>query len=193
METIIYKINFFTYWHTGSGLSGGVDANLAVIKNEDQLPFIPGKTLKGLLREAASTLNGLNSNMVSEEFIATVFGVGEDKVGEEFSSGNCFFSNALLSGNLISYFQGKKEDKEFLFKIIASTAINENGIAKNQSLRQMEVTVPLTLYATIEGFPNDVGYLEQLQYCFQWIKKIGVNRTRGLGYCELSYLKPESR
>ncbi len=192
MSTITYQIEFSTYWHTGSGLSGGVDANLAVIKDEHELPFIPGRTMKGLLREAAEMLNELNTDLVSKDFIATVFGIGEDQsTNGEYRAGQCFFSNAMLSKYLTDHLQSHPEKGKMLFTTIASTAINEKGIAKNQTLRQLEVTIPLSLYATIESFPDDQEMVKQLNYCFQWIKKMGTNRTRGLGRCAFSQIKPD--
>ena len=189
--TIIYKIEFFTYWHTGSGLSGGVETSLQVIKNEHGLPFIPGRTLKGLLREAAVIINDLHSDAVSQDFIASIFGIGEDKNQEEiFKQGQCFFGNATLSKSVSEHLKDEAEKRKYLFTAIASTAINENGLAKDQSLRQIEATIPLTLYAEIENFPDDDTSLAQLQKCFQWIKKMGYNRTRGFGRCEFSHYKP---
>lgn len=62
---ITYSIEFNTYWHIGSGLSGGVEVDSLVLKDNDTdaLPYIPGKTLKGLLREAAEVLKELNTEI----------------------------------------------------------------------------------------------------------------------------------
>ncbi len=53
---IRYKIQFHTFWHCGSGLASGADADLLVIKDKDGIPYVPGKTVKGLLREAFDLL-----------------------------------------------------------------------------------------------------------------------------------------
>ena len=82
--------------------------------------------------------------------------------------------------------------KKHLFVVIESTAIDSNGLAKDQSLRQIEATVPLTLYAAIEDFPADDQSINQLLSCFQWIKKMGSNRTRGFGRCQFSHYKTVS-
>ena len=52
MSTIKYEIEFFSNWHCGSGLAAGADVDALVIKDQEGLPYIPGRTLKGLLREA---------------------------------------------------------------------------------------------------------------------------------------------
>ena len=78
-----------------------------------------------------------------------------------------------------------KKLTDSLYQVISSTQIDESGQAKDQSLRQLEVTVPLTLYASIEHLLKE-EYKEQMQHCFNWIKQMGVNRNRGLGKCKFS-------
>lgn len=193
-----YKIDFFTYWHTGSGLSAGTAANATVLRNAQGLPYISGKTLKGLLREAGETINGFSKELVSDAFLKDVFGTGQlvldAKRAELMAAGkasnsveewavptDCFFSNAELSQNLS---EKLKEEAQWLYDTISSTAIESNGIARENSLRTMEVTIPLTLFATIADFPTTANYVEELTNCMKWIKRLGVNRNRGLGRCE---------
>jgi CRISPR/Cas system CSM-associated protein Csm3 (group 7 of RAMP superfamily) len=188
--TIEYKIEFFSYWHTGSGLSGSTYSDILVNKTQEGLPFIPGKTLKGLLREAAEIIHGLESNSVSATFIKDVFGEKPPEDSTEAahptSEASCFFSSANLSEFLRTNLD--EEEKRLLYHVLASTKIDRNGLAENGSLRQMEVTVPLVLFARIEHFPDDPGYKQQLDYCFKWIKRMGLNRFRGLGRCQISFL-----
>ena len=66
MKDLNIKIEFFSPWHCGSGLSAGADADSLVIKDINGLPFIPGKTIKGLIREAVedyAALRGLDMNL----------------------------------------------------------------------------------------------------------------------------------
>jgi CRISPR/Cas system CSM-associated protein Csm3 (group 7 of RAMP superfamily) len=190
MKTIIYQIEFFTYWHTSSGLSGSTYADLLVNKTDKNLPFIPGKTLKGLLREAAENIHELNSDLVRLPFIKDVFGISpsvEDAQKEVFrEEAKSFFSNANLSENLTTAI---KEESEYLYNVIASTKIDKNGLADEGSLRQLEVTIPLVLYAKVEQFPEGSNYETQFEYCLQWVKRMGLNRSRGLGRCNFSILK----
>ncbi len=184
-KRIIYQIEFFSYWHAGSGLSGGTDANLTVIKNHLGLPYIPGRSLKGLLREAADFIHHFQPNKMPEDFIHTIFGLGDDEEKKQTEkAGQCYFGNAELSQYLSEKI--KEQKKELLFKTLASTAIDANGLAKDHSLRRMEVCIPLTLYASIENFPADPDNLLRLEQCFQWTKRMGSNRTRGLGPCQFS-------
>jgi len=159
-------IKFFTYWHCGSGSSGGSSVDALVARDAQGLPFIPGKTLKGHIREMAETLN-------KNEFVDTCFGVSKDGVEKE---GECYFSNATIEENI------SKELAPYLFKTISSTQIGDNGLAVTGSLREIEVVVPITLYACIENCENE----ELMKNAFSQVKRMGLNRTRGLGRCEIT-------
>ena len=50
MQTLTYQIQFHSYWHCGSGLAAGAGVDALVVKDANGLPFVPGKTIKGLLR-----------------------------------------------------------------------------------------------------------------------------------------------
>ena len=191
MKTINYQIEFFSYWHASSGLAGSTYADLLVNKTRNGLPYIPGRTLKGFLREAAEVIHEFDSTLVTQAFILDVFGQEPTKedVEEERATteAQCFFTNANLSGYLGSAIQERQ--KPYLYSVLASTKINKQGLAADATLRQLEVTVPLTLLASIEQFPDNQNYEQQLLYCFQWIKRMGLNRSRGLGRCRFSIIK----
>lgn len=191
MNTIEYHIEFFSYWHASSGLASSTYADLLVNKTREGLPYIPGRTLKGLLREAAETIRKLDPMYITDEFIIDVFGEAptEKDLDKELATTEalCFFTNANLSTFLVNSIS--EEQKPFLFSILASTKIDEYGVATDTTLRQLEVTVPLILFASIENFPDKKDYKQQLLYCFQWIKRMGLNRSRGLGRCRFSMTK----
>jgi CRISPR/Cas system CSM-associated protein Csm3 (group 7 of RAMP superfamily) len=191
MNRIAYQIEFFSYWHASSGLAGSAYADLLVKRTREGLPYIPGRTLKGLLREAAEIINKLDSNLVTQTFIVDVFGQAPDEkdIEEERATleAKSFFSNAYLSDHLKKMIPEKQIP--FLYHVLAATKINEKGVAADGTLRQLEVTIPLILLATIEQFPDKPGYEQQLNYCFQWIKRMGLNRSRGLGRCQFSIIQ----
>ena len=186
--TVNYTIEFFSYWHVGSGLSSGTYADSVVKKTADGFPYIPGKTLKGLLREAAEHIHAFDENLVTAEFIADVFGMeptSKDTITDNLKVSSCFFSNAFLSDYIRDNTEAKH--RQYFFDIIASTRINERGTAETGTLRQIEVTVPLILHAVIENFPDSPsGYKKQIEYCFKWVKRLGLGRNRGLGRCKIS-------
>ena len=91
---ITYTIEFFSYWHCGSGLSAGADVDSLVIKDAKGMPFVPGKTIKGLIREAAETLTCLAPDKYpSQKIIDNIFGK-RSETAEIPQIGKAFFSNA---------------------------------------------------------------------------------------------------
>ena len=186
MKTINYKIEFFSCWHCGSGLSAGADVDALVIKDKNGIPFIPGKTIKGLLREAVEEIlySGVEDAHSVDELIKESFGLFIDK--NNFWKGSMFFTNAELSPSLQSKIQSLQLEK-YLYTSIASTAIEENGTAKDFSLRKIQLVVPCELYGTIMNVPDNME--EILAKGLKFIKRVGVNRNRGLGRCSLSVIE----
>lgn len=177
-----FKIIFFSNWHCGSGLAAGADVDALVVKDSNGLPYVPGKTLKGLLREAAKELNG-NCSLLNK-----IFGQpGDAKLSETDGTriGEAYFGNATLpegpaivASNLTPH----------LFQTFSSTAIDEKtGIAKDYSLRRIETVVPCTLEGEIRNVPEGGDSL--LEEAMQFIKRMGTGRNRGYGRCKISVIK----
>jgi len=192
MKDIIYKITFYSEWHCGSGLTSGSDLDALVVKDAEGFPYIPGKTIKGLLKEAAVEMIELNSKDAEKStFITELFGYFDDEKADKseiHTKGTAFFSNAVLSEDL------RKQAKEhgltnFFFRDMASTAIGDNGIAKKHSLRRMETVIPCQLIASVSGV--DDKYAGDLEKTMQWVKRLGQNRHRGLGRCKFEIVKEE--
>lgn len=189
-KDISYKITFFSEWHCGSGLTSGSDLDGLVVRDGDGFPFIPGKTLKGLLKEAAECILSLqNKESGSDGFITKVFGYfdeGNINASKIHSKGEAFFSDAVIHPDLKQYVcYNSLED--YFFRKVASTKIGENGIAEKHSLRSLETTIPCELTATI--YHVDEEYKAQLQQCMQWVKRLGLNRHRGLGRCKFEIIE----
>lgn len=183
-----YRLVFYGDWHTGSGLAAGAEVNLTVARDRKGHPYVPGKTLKGLLHEAALDLRDFgDSAAITADFIKTVFGEGEDKrssnapVADEIIASKSFFSNATLSAAFRA--ELGEGEQPFLFRTLNSTAIDEQGVAKDKSLRSLEVTIPLVLFARVDQLPEE--YHPALKRCCNYVKRLGQNRNRGLGKCQL--------
>lgn len=188
MLDITYKIEFKSFWHAGSGLSGGTFSDALVMKDPNGLPFIPGKTIKGLLRDAAVQMHAFDAQIISEEFINTVFGNVPDAATNHVTTpASSFVTDAYLSRFLIEELEHSESLKSGLFQVLTATQIDSNGISKDASLRQIEVSIPLTLFGKILHI--DECYVAEMNHCFQWVKRLGLNRSRGLGRCEFSISK----
>lgn len=191
MKTIKYSINFFSEWHAGSGLTSGSNLDALVIKDKNGLPYIPGRTLKGLLREAAEELSDLG--VCNEKFVLQVFGKPSEQVTiysnieDNSTQGKCFFSNATISEDL-STVVSANQFSSFFYRSVASTAIEaDKGVARKHSLRIMETTIPCALFAEIMDVPDEFEI--SIENCLKWVKRLGQNRNRGLGRCEFKLYK----
>jgi CRISPR/Cas system CSM-associated protein Csm3 (group 7 of RAMP superfamily) len=181
-----YVISFYTDWHCGSGLSSGADVDLLVIKDKNKLPFIPGKTVKGLVREAVEEIHSFAGLSLD---LKKVFGI-EENVKEKIESGQgcCFFTNAEINEDLRKSIVSNNL-QDYLYRSLASTAIDKNGIAEEHSLRKMEVCVPCELEGEILDVPDD--FLEIMEKGLKFIKRLGQNRNRGLGRCSIKVIRNE--
>lgn len=186
--TLHYELTFYDYWHLSSGLSAGARLDSSVVKDSDGLPYAPAKTLKGLVREMAEHSGDCT-------FVNSCFGGSTDEKDPCYDAksknvqGVCYFSNATLKEDLKEQIVSNNL-QENLYDIIASTKINEHGVAEDKSLREIEVVIPVTLQGEIKDIPDQVSY-EKMKQALEKIKRMGLNRTRGLGRCEFKIVKEQ--
>lgn len=191
--TIDYKIEFHSYWHCGSGLAAGADADALVVKDKDGLPFVPGKTIKGLLREAATELLCLKDKTVNKELCVEddffkVFG-SEGTSDCKVAVSETFFSNAELP-------EDQKEKitrgglSEYMYDSVSRTALKD-GVADEHSLRKVQVAVPCTLYGKVLFVPE--GMEKTLEDAMGFVKALGLNRSRGLGRCTFTIVETQNK
>ena len=179
---IKYKIKFFSNWHCGSGLSAGADVDLLVIKDKNGLPFVPGKTIKGLVREAMLDIKEFEGYEGKQINIDKLLGKKNEKDDEEMQSGELFFYNATIPESIAEEIIGA-DAASYLYTAISSTAIEEDGVAKDHSLRRMEVTIPCELEGIIHGVREENE--KDIEKALKYIKRLGQNRNRGLGRCDI--------
>jgi CRISPR/Cas system CSM-associated protein Csm3 (group 7 of RAMP superfamily) len=180
MHDIKYTIQFLSDWHCGSGLSGGAETDADIIKDEYGIPYVPGKTIKGLMRYALNEMQQVQPDEVNQSEVDALFGE------EGKTSGTAFFSNATL----VDHEDIKKNQLgEHLFRNVASTQIDTNGVAVDKSLRVMEVCMPVTLSGAIQVPQENIEHTKLLDKAMKWTRAIGVNRNRGLGRCIIKLSK----
>lgn len=187
--TFYGTIRFYEYWHAGSGEAGVGDVDDSPVKNRHGLPYLPGKTLKGLLHEAFCELAawGAVSQLIrpSVSLVEQLFG-SESRQGRR----NCGWlrvSDAVLPGDLADYLVDRQM-QEGLFEVISATAIEESGIARARSLRRFEVAVPVELSFTLSvDNPPDAFGATDPQAMFaaacRLIRRAGKFRNSGFGRC----------
>ena len=180
MTTVKYNIIFHSPWHCGSGLSAGADLDALVIKDKDGLPYIPGKTLKGLIREAVEDYVSLLGIDEKDDLIEAAFGRKNVADSKDVSLGNAFFTNAVLSSSEKSEIL-KYQLHQHLYLTKASTRIDDDGIAEDHTLRRIEMVVPCTLCGEIIDLDDKLR--DTVVKSLGLIKRLGVNRNRDLGRC----------
>jgi len=166
MGKLYYVVKFLDFWHISSGESGGAIYDYLVKKDNNMMPYIPGKTIKGLVRENAEKLG-------KKEFVNNVL----DNSSSFFSNLYIIDKEEIINSSLQPY----------LFKTLTFTAIDKKGIAKDNTLREIEFVVPVSLEGYIE---IEDKYIEELKLILSQIKRMGLNRNRGFGRCNI-YFKDE--
>jgi CRISPR/Cas system CSM-associated protein Csm3 (group 7 of RAMP superfamily) len=192
---------FQTYWHIGTGRGSGQHLDALVEKDAQGLPYIPGKTIKGLFRDALYKLDNWQATKNTD----LLFGLRTDsneKDRTETQPGLLRFSNVQL---VEQAYLSQPENSQLiphLFQTLASTAIDEKtGSAKDKSLRMTEVVIPAQLHGEITLLPpiEDSKFAEQqtqllaqpdkiqqlLAQAASLITHIGANKNRGMGRVRL--------
>ncbi len=182
---IQYKIKFYSDWNCGSGLAAGADVDLLPIRDPQGLPFVPGKTMKGLVREALESLYAVKGR--DEQPLIEMLGKKNDVAtdGDDMKSGCSFFMNAVIPAAQAQLIVSQKL-QQFMFRRVSSTSIDKDGIAKDHSLRKIQVAVPCELEGSILDVPETA--VPDVVDALRFIKRLGSNRNRGLGRCDIEVL-----
>ncbi len=163
-----YELKFYDYWHLGSGLSAGAKLDSTVVKDAQNIPYAPAKTIKGLAREIAELTQ-------DSAFVKRFFGAEGVEIAQ------LYFSNARLDEQAYKEIVSNSlQDR--LYDVIASTQIKD-GIAVDNSLREIEVVIPISLYGEVDNIQTQED-VTKVADALKMIKRIGLNRNRGLGRCE---------
>lgn len=200
------NLDFTNYWHAGSGRSSGYHLDALCERDDSQLPILPGRQLKGLLRhavhraEAWGWLSGLPlpaGPLQSHEEL--LFGSRSHAESRDATQpGLLRVDTARLPDAEHQWLAHSEhtELREELFGELFSTAINEEGSAQRYSLRGLQVCIPLRLQAALDvGITtSDPGLRAQQQAYIQaataWsaleaalplLDALGAHRSRGLG------------
>ncbi|MBI2470389.1 MAG: hypothetical protein HYV59_04000 [Planctomycetes bacterium] len=163
---INYTITLISKWHAGSG-EGGLFANRLIRKDARNLPFIPGSTLKGIIRgnceKLSSTLNFppptnphdkklIHSDSFTE--LSKVASPVDAIFGNCFEEGNLFFRDARLNEEQLNLLDARPA-----LRVSSRTRIHVNrllGTAKEKHLFSSEYTEPTEFTTTIDGYHNDL-------------------------------------
>lgn len=163
-------------------------------------PTIPGKRLRGCLREAALELNDWGVNINTEY----LFGTGKE------GAAHIRLSSAQVEGyeEIVEVIRKNKDAKIFhpqnvlgcYCYIRTQNSIDyETGVSKDKTLRTMRVVKKGTVFYADVQLPEDKNKVMEFLKCCYVMKHMGISRTRGLGEVKLSVfdmdgneIKPDS-
>ena len=197
MMTKTLQIDISSYWHAGTGAGQGALLDSVVEKNDMGLPYLPGRTLKGILRDAVyrwEQLGGYQEQPISN-VTDLLFGVWGDE-GNETTQGIVRVGSANMDEQFITAIKHHPDGKKLINYLYAehfSTKIDEKtGVAVDQSLRGSELTIPMPLFAELSIIDSNSNLSDELAFtllsqAFPLIQAVGKQKNRGLGRAELSW------
>lgn len=180
------KIKLLSDMCCGIGEGNGSNVDTATAFDKYGLPIIPGKRIKGLLRECGQVL--CDNGYTKSEVMTELFGNKEGKFG-------CIkIENAVIADyqkiiDDLTKIPSNMQDilsKEMIRNTFTSvrtqTSIDENGVAKNLSLRTTEVIKKgYEFYSDISVDTDNQDCIKLLEACVKTLHHIGLNKTRGFG------------
>ncbi len=190
MSAHTLHIRLQNYWHAGTGRGLGAAVDAAAYRDADDLPALPGRHLKGLLRDALEQAQAWGwPGHADGILLHSLFGQRTESVnaGQIPASGLLRVSDARLPEALCAWLgqEAQRSQRAALFRVLQSTAVDDRtGSAKDHSLRGIEVVVPLDLQARIEPLPGatpPADWIERLREVLPLVPAVGGHRTRGLG------------
>jgi len=172
------KIEFQTYWICGSGAGTGNLTDSTCERDSSGIPFVPGRHLKGMLRDAVRRrLDWAHADAtVTSSTLISIF-------GDANTPATLRVSNGRLNSPEIEELLKNRGLIPHMFRQVSSTAVTEGGVAQKHSLRTIEVAIPLTLYAGLEGMKDGLG---EIRSALPLITNLGSHRQRGFGEVRLS-------
>lgn len=194
MTTVDLFFDIHSYWHVGTGRGLGPSADAVAFRDAAGLPCVPGREVKGLLREAVALAERLGLYGPTPGPAERWFGTAIPEEDRERALERMRYTTLPGALTVGSACLGDSPDATrawrawaaqqpaqiaALFRPFASTKLDERGVADDQTLRAVEVVVPVRLRAEVEG-PND-DWPDQLARALSFVDGLGAHRNRGFG------------
>lgn len=180
------KIEIQSYWHPGTGRGQGSYLDASTHRNAHNLPSLPGRTVKGLVRDAVyrwEQFGGYATPTVTDNLFGP-YGA----TGGTTRPGLLRFSDAQLPAVEMAALVNNDKLVAGLYREHFSTTIDHaTGTAQQQALRGIELVIPLTLYAQIDLISNaaqrhlETTWPSLVKQALPLIQAVGAHRSRGLG------------
>lgn len=204
MEALKLTVKLLSPSLIGSAEGFGAIIDSDIVFDENGIPFIPSKRVRGLLRDSAIEvleifyLSGINIIKFSKkedsfDIIDELFG----KAGQSYSS-PLFISNlnvieyenmkrwlSYLSWNFPAFVNPEKV-RNYFTEIRQQTSIDEErGVAKKHSLRTIRVAKKgLEFEGNLYLYEERDDFKKLLYFACLNLRRLGTRRTRGFGEIE---------
>ncbi len=205
-DTAILRLDILDWWHcsAGRGLRSGI--NTLVIRDSG-LPYVPGRTLKGLLRDVMRQAEAFSACHAADGTVLVPLGSTDILLGraagasaeddasgvveQRFGSqpGLLRVDSAVLPDAWRRWARTTDGVRmlEDLGETLHRTAIDADGQVIPNSLRTLEVMPPMTLDATLvfqgaaDPWADQGGWRQIVAAALPLLRSVGTGRTRGLG------------
>lgn len=142
-------LNFQSYWCAGTGGGRGRHLDAVCHRDGQDFPAMPMTEIKGSLREVAVRLADDLVAGWTPDLVNTLFGERTEDGGKGREAEVEFIGNARMS-QADKAIDGLADNTTILFRRIAATKINRNGVAEDKTLRFTECAVPVRIEGVIK-------------------------------------------
>lgn len=190
MTTATLFLDLKSYWHPGTGRGAGTALDAVTHRDSRGLPSLPGRTVKGLLRDLVRQAEGFGwypkaSPTVEQRLFGWRTRADARRPQGVPERGCLHIVDASLPDPIADYLQRHPDLIPGLYRSHFSTRVDfESGTAAETSLRGQEVIVPLALRAEIFDLPSvdtPTDWPDLLRLALPLLRGLGETRTRGFG------------
>lgn len=198
MENIKVQIRLLSPTLLSNGEPEGLFDD-SYIQDKYKLPVFPAKRFKGLLRESCLELLEWAGAKKKSDIINHIFGK-QGESNETTSSKIQVFNGEIINRTeWVDIIEKSNWDPDILNAVdsffslrMAQTQIEENGIAKEGSLRQFKLLAPKEeasfTFSLIKGDGLNQELIDLIKLALINIRRVGTGRNRGWGKVEVKLL-----
>lgn len=181
---LVLHICFRSRWHAGSG-EGNLMTDRLIRRDGLNRPFIPGSTLKGIVRQSCEKLCHARGfrNLPSPHHTNAI---------QSHSPVDCLFGTTYEPGQLF-FRDARLRDNQDCLPLVWNRVARHRilGTAKNKQLFSTEYNIPCTLTTTIDGWHENLLTLDTnsppYEYCLLIagilaVDRIGAEKSTGAGW-----------
>ena len=192
------NVTFLSDWQVSSGIGDGHWADSMLARDGDGLPYIPGRALKGALREGAHRLGLCRADLAEAE--AALWGT-RAAPGSPTSPGLLQVSPGILAGGIREAILSSPPDRDAFVRDLTcrrvQTALDDDRQVIDRTLRKLECGIAgLQFTAGLDiaiGKESEAWIGAYLRAVCAAVKSMGGNRSRGLGLCRVTIEGDEAR